>query len=85
MRVISDEEQANMAPGTAYVMTRVADAVGDPVWPTLAKRRYRVLCEQCREICWFDPMSFGRLPDHVRRICMQCLVKNLEEPVADER
>lgn len=58
---------------------RVADA---PDAPTISQRHYlqrmRLRCEDCGELCWFDPASGPGRP-YVQLLCLQCAAKRARE------
>lgn len=58
-----------------YIVIRVADADPSAYSPALNRRRLRTLCEDCREVCFIDPLSFESLRGvKLRIVCAQCQV-----------
>lgn len=68
------DDQRNAPEGTLYGMVRIADDDPTRIPPALCRRRLKELCEDCGAVCWFDPMSFGSLPGHITRLCLQCVM-----------
>lgn len=77
IQVWNAQQQADAPEGTIYVMMRVSDPDVSGDWADLKRRRTKTLCDKCSAPCWLDPKSYGRLPAHVVRICMQCVLKQL--------
>lgn len=53
-----------------HTMARCTNLVGVEPYPALAKRRRRMPCEGCREICWYDPESI--VNPHATFLCREC-------------
>ena len=60
-----------------HIVIRVADMRAKP-YPALAKRRFKVRCVDCREQCWFDPLSTPA-PGLGTILCLRCLRVRLEQ------
>lgn len=71
--VVSEDEQRDPLPGTLYGVMRVVDSDPRAGSPALRARRYTINCDDCRELCWLDPVSFGPTPDWVPKVCLHCM------------
>lgn len=69
------EEQRNVPEGTVYLMTPVAIMSREMLLPWVRERSQIRSCEgPCGQPCWFDPVSFGEMPeDNVVKLCFTCL------------
>lgn len=70
------EIEAAAGDEPVHLVARVADCTADEMPPALRKRRFRVPCSVCREICWCDPQALA-VPS-ATIICLQCLAEYLE-------
>lgn len=83
--VVTEAELLAETDGTGRhvkLLPRVADMAGVQVWPALAHRRYKVLCERCGEVCWNDPASsiYPAGEEHVCTVCFGVPPLTAEEP-----
>lgn len=73
--VVNEAELIDATGGTGRhvkMLIRVADMDDTLTWPALRARRYRVLCERCREVCWNDPAA-SIYPAGEEHVCTRCM------------
>lgn len=56
-----------------YAVNRCIDQDITTLPPAIRARTKRTLCEQCDELCYYDPVN---LIPHAMIICMRCLPKD---------
>lgn len=69
---------------TIKAVSRVADMIGVSVYPALARRRHKVLCDVCHEPCWNDPLS-SLVEEKEVRVCIPCLPGYLDANDAEQQ
>jgi heterodisulfide reductase subunit A-like polyferredoxin len=82
VNVVDDEEierAQESGEKSVYVVTRIVDSDPANFSRQLRARSTRTPCEGCREICWFDPVSYQQvailMPDIV---CTRCMITRVK-------
>lgn len=62
-----------------YGVMRVADTHYNDSRDPFVQRRQRTICEDCGQVCYFDPKQFDQLRGmNLRIICTRCLARTAD-------
>lgn len=78
--IMSDDmisAEADSGEPLTYMVGRVADVNPANGTPELRKRRRKVACENCDEVCWLDPLGYNPTHGKAQILCIQCVADGL--------
>lgn len=86
---VVDDEEVNRARRAGekqiYVLSRVIDTDPTDFSARLRARQLRTPCEDCREICWYDPKGYQVVAILApEMICSRCIIGRIRRELREK-